>query len=367
MQIDFHHGVTYVIARLAGFKHKEASIVAHCAQYVDDATNGGQIKFDNNAMYKRIYSAHKHVDYRHLHELSNHQVWIPFHFLPGNNHKPAGENPDGTFIQKLICCPNSFVAKDMVRKCIKGKKEEYGLHRLGITMHVYADTWAHQGFAGVNHKVNNITDIKDKNGVLDPSIIESVANYFGDGWDSIQSKFVGSALPLGHGAALSYPDMPYLKWSYVDGLGNTIERDNPKDFLEAADNMCIAMKCYINGNYDSNNIGGLPKDDKDKIASMFNDIDDKDGDQRHNRWLDAIKKGAFSFGAEESVDYIAKGENSWKDIAIGTKKSKDTGEETFTYNPAFLKSDWKLFHDALQAHRFCVLHDILPKYGICAA
>ena len=29
MQIDFHHGVTYVLARLAGFSAAEASVVAH--------------------------------------------------------------------------------------------------------------------------------------------------------------------------------------------------------------------------------------------------------------------------------------------------------------------------------------------------
>ena len=34
---------------------------------------------------------------------------------------------------------------------------------------------------------------------------------------------------------------------------------------------------------------------------------------------------------------------------------------------SFLISDWKMFHDALQAHRFEVIHEILPKYGISAA
>lgn len=32
----------------------------------------------------------------------------------------------------------------------------------------------------------------------------------------------------------------------------------------------------------------------------------------------------------------------------------------------FLSSHWKLFHDALQAHRFFVLHELLPKYGLLA-
>lgn len=41
MQIDFHHATTYVLARLAGFEHPEANIIAYSAQYVDDATNSG--------------------------------------------------------------------------------------------------------------------------------------------------------------------------------------------------------------------------------------------------------------------------------------------------------------------------------------
>ncbi len=100
MHIDFHHAVTYVCARLAGFTHAKANIVAYSAQYVDDATNSGTIRFDNGAMYTRISSAHKMVDYRNSKALKNHRVWIPFHFLPGNGEKEAGKNPKGKFNMK---------------------------------------------------------------------------------------------------------------------------------------------------------------------------------------------------------------------------------------------------------------------------
>ena len=30
-----------------------------------------------------------------------------------------------------------------------------------------------------------------------------------------------------------------------------------------------------------------------------------------------------------------------------------------------LTTKWKYFQDALQLHRLTVLHDVLPKYGIC--
>jgi hypothetical protein len=64
MQIDGHHTMTYIAARLAGFSKPKASIIAYSAQYVDDATNSGVIKFDNEAMYQRISSAHRMLDYR---------------------------------------------------------------------------------------------------------------------------------------------------------------------------------------------------------------------------------------------------------------------------------------------------------------
>ncbi len=357
MQIDFHHAVTYVSARLAGFKHKDANIIAYSAQYVDDATNAGLVRFDNGAMYKRIASAHKMLDYRNSKALSNHQVWIPFHFLPGNDGLPAGENPEGSFINKLICRPDSPVARDMIRGCIGERDKAYALYRLGIAMHVYADTWAHQGFAGVNHKVNDADNIKSNLDGQDKRLGERLLNFF-----------IGEALPLGHGTVLSYPDRPYLIWEYRNGLKQKVKRDNPTDFLQAADRMCRAMRCYVEGDAeaDLDAVEGLPQADSQRIAQMLGSIKKEDGGDRHKLWLQAVREGKFSFGPA-NVGYTPKGVGSWKYKAIGTKEWTDDDYEAFKYTPAFLASDWKMFHDALQAHRFSILHEVLPRYGICAA
>jgi hypothetical protein len=354
MQIDFHHGVTYVVARLAGFNHEDASIIAYCAQYVDDAINGGIIKFNNGAMFTRISSAHKMLDYRNFKELANYHVWIPFHFLPGNGGKKPGENPEGKFIEKLICRPNSDVAQQMVRECIQCSDTTYSLHRLGITMHVYVDTWAHQGFAGVNHRVNEAKKLLDEHDQPDKNLMDRLRNYF-----------VSEALPLGHGAVLSHPDKPYLRWGYINGRGEKIRRNNPEDFLEAADNMCIAMQRYLLGDADAI-VPGLPATDKGLIGWMLENIKDRNSSIRHQKWLDAISQGQFSFGSA-NVNYIPKGKGSWKYHALGTEKPIDKDNEIFSYDPSFLISNWKLFHDALQAHQFYVIHHLLPNYGICVA
>jgi hypothetical protein len=354
MQIDFHHGVTYVVARLAGFPHREATIIAHCAQYVDDATNGGLIRFDNGFSFNRISSAHKLLDYRNFQELANHRVWIPFHFLPGNGGLPGGKDPGGSWVDKLICRPNSFVAQDMVRDCIADRHTVYGLYRLGITMHVYVDTWAHQGFVGINDRVNDASALMDAAGQPDRKLLDRLASFF-----------IGEALPLGHGAVLSHPDKPFLRWGYTNGRGEKIWRDNPQDFLTAAEHLCQAMQRYRLGDAAAS-VPGLPATDRALIAQMLRTITAPQGAERHRQWLAAISAGQFSFGPA-TVTYIAKGKGSWKHAALGTEAAVDRGDEIYPYRPSFLQSDWKHFHDALQAHRFYVLHQLLPSYGLCVA
>jgi hypothetical protein len=350
MQIDFHHAVTYVIARLAGFSPRDAGVVAHASQYVDDATEDGTILFSNGARYSRISSAHKMLDYRNFTSLAASRVWLPFHFLPGNMGLPAGEEPEGPFINRLITIPNSSIARDMVRAAVADRGAPHGLHRLGITMHVYADTWAHQGFAGLQHAVNGATELTGEDGQPDQPLVERVKNYF-----------VNNALPLGHGTVLSHPDRPYLVWQYTNGLGERITRNNPDDYLDASEHMCRAMQCYLAGDPDAD-APGLPEADRVTIQRLLRDVREGTGEGRHAAWCREIAAGTFGFGPEELV-YVDKGPGSWKAEALG----EVDGRGEYEYSRAFLASDWKRFHDALILHRYDVVYRILPSYGICTA
>ncbi|MBT7618101.1 MAG: hypothetical protein HN590_12535 [Calditrichaeota bacterium] len=373
MQIDFHYAVTYVAARFAGFSPKDAKIICYSSQYVDAAINSGVVHFRNKAMYSRISSAHTMLDYRNFQELANHQVWIPFHFLPGNGGSKPGTDPSRKFIDKLVCKPDSYVAKDMVESCIASCDRPYGLHRLGITMHVLADTFAHQGFAGINHEINDVANSED----LDKKPTDlrgKLVRYFGSLYSNAANKVISNALPLGHGPALTFPDMPFLKWSYEDGAGKMIPRDNTKIFMDAV--VCIheAMVRYQkqDPNYTLSAGDSIPMDELKKIKKNFLAFKDDDGDNRNDKWLSYINRGKFTFTepSEPKVKvekFIAKGPGSWKHKALDTTKEWEAGHERFQFTPEFLVSDWKLFHDALQIHRIDVIRNILPKYGICAA
>lgn len=359
MQIDFHHAVTYVAARGAGFKHEEAEIIAYAAQYVDDATCDGAVKFDNKAIYKRISSSHKTTDFANFNPLEDLLVWMPFHFLPGNGGADPGENPEGTFIHKLIALPDSPIAQEMVRTAILDHDKPYSLHRLGITMHVYADTWAHQGFAGVLHEINDVGDFDE---IGNSKVFEGGAQGF------INRVLEDVVPPLGHGKANVFPDMPFLSWRYKNGHGKVIERNNTDIFCQAADAMCRAMQEYRRHTTPTAQVTGIDAEDMKKIRALFTTQKNKDANARHKAWLRAINGtngNGFSFG-KANISYAEDGDNSWKSQALGNSEDRDEHYE-YVYKETFLTSNWKLFHDALQLHRITVSHDILPKYGICAA
>jgi len=356
VQIDFHHATTWVVARAAGFSVEEANIIAYSSQYVDDATNYGHIHFTNGAAYERVPSAHGMLDYRNLEELKNLKVWAPFHFLPGNGGLPAGENPEGSFIRKLVCKPGSYIAQDMVHECIRDKHRPYALHRLGITSHVFVDTWGHQGFAGVQHRINQVSELKGADEKSVKGLAEKIHYYF--------SALAQENIPsLGHGQALSNPDLPYESWSYKNGLGDRVVRDNPVDFLTAADELCKVFQRYI-ADDSTAEVDGLSEFIKGRISACFRQFDNSNGDERHIRWLQAIENDFFRLGAER-VTYTAKGPGSWKYQALATNRVQ--GDDEYEFKADFISSNWKYFHDAAKKHRLAIIDDILPRYGICVA
>lgn len=371
MQIDFHHAVTYICARLAGFDPQGAAIIAHSAQYVDDATAEGEIWFENGMIFPRTTSAHKMLDYKNTDELANHRVWLPFHFLPGNNLEPEPKVvpvfDSNEFMSRCICRPNSHVARDLMEAVVRRQDRPYALYRLGISAHVFMDTWAHQGFVGYQHVVNVAADIDAEDHHHEKRFVERVADFFAEDWDRTKSRFVGRALPLGHGSVLSYPDRPYLRWSYTNGLGERIDRDNPKDFLEAAQETYQWFRRYLDypaqGDAVFSQTYSLP-DVWTYLPECIAAVNSEDGRDRHQHWLELIK--ARRFGFAETLTYVDKGEGSWKHLALGTLDDiEDMGDsDPLPFPPGFLRSHWKLFHDGLQAHRFFVLHELLPRYGL---
>lgn len=362
MQIDFHHAVTYVVARLGGMAHGDAGIVAHAAQYVDDATTDGPLTFDTGERYVRVTSAHKTLDFRNGDHADNRLVWVPFHFLPGNAPPPAGCSGEEIFHRRMMCKPDSAVAREMVHDCIQNKALPFALHRFGIALHTYVDTWAHQQFVGVVCDLNKITNLTIH---PDPAYDGTpVHTALAGGATRMKAFFAGKLLPVGHAAALTCPDLPFLKWSFTRESGEVVQRDNPSDFLQAATGAFNMARRYVAGDTSLAGVA-LPPDDEAAIDDLLRHTLLIDGEARHPVWLDAIKQGRFSFGPAE-ISYVDQGEGSWKMVALGADPDDET-DVSFEFTSNFLASDWKRFHDAVQHHRLFILHDLLPRVGLCAS
>jgi hypothetical protein len=348
MQIDFHHAVTYVLARNANFTHEEAEVIAYAAQYVDDADSSKPICFHNGAMYQPIASSHPSADPANLDNSQNRMTWLPFHFLPGNGNLPPGRSPSDRFIDRLVCTPDSQVARDMIRSCMKDASDPErrdGLQRLGITMHVYADTFAHQNFAGVRDGINDVDNVQETGEIHHlPGGIQSWLN----------SLLDQTVPPVGHGRALTFPDMPFLQWEYRNGRNEMVRRDNTAIFLDAAEALCRVMQTCHDGTTDP---VGINSGDRGSMRELLLTLTNTDPNVRHAAWIQAIQDGRFSFGPA-TIKYDA---GAWRAEALGTAEKLDQ----YYYNPGFLTTRWKYFQDALQRHRLTILHDVLPKYGIC--
>lgn len=352
MQIDFHHAVTYAVARLANFSHDEARIIAYAAQYVDDCKNSGIIHFDTGSTYYRIASAHETVDFIHHLEIKEDcRVWVPFHFLPGNNGAKAEDSSNESPMKRLVCTPDSPLATDMWSACILTKGQPNALHRLGITCHVYEDTFAHCDFAGVLNMINDVSDISHATEAFHKLV------------ENIVSKVL-EAIPLGHGAVITFPDLPFLQWSYRNSEGIPRQRNNPERFLLASEQLFHHLLFY-RGDTDRQ----MLQNDRDALMNAINSFTEEKGEDRHPRWLKLIREGGFSFGGlsqsqADSLLYVDRGPQSWKYEALGPDSDKDDGSIRFHHTPDFEQSNWFHFHEALKSHQSEVLNNLLPKYKI---
>ncbi len=286
MDIDFHFATIYVLSRWANFGPTSSKIIATCSELVDD--NFDSTPFSDEEEEKNLAAGIK-VRYScqnvwgNLSGKGNEDIWIPFHFLPGLQ----GETEE----EQLICKKHSVLSE-----ALQDRLEETTLDnsnyvfRLGIGLHVFADTWAHQEFAGINNAVNSVKDLLF---TTQGSMIEKVLD---DVLDSkIISTLLDTVLPLGHAAAVHCPDMPYLWWK--SGERFTDGRKNWDEFIDAASE-CYEILQKVSGV----EMTGLTEVQRNKLEHCFKTIQSDDIEERFNKWMDLIHHNFFGFDYFDEED-----------------------------------------------------------------
>jgi hypothetical protein len=171
MNVEFHYYIVYHLARKAGLADNDAWVVAYSSQNVDASTVPYLVRTPEGDERTVVTQ-----DYGWWDESYPRTVYVPFHFFPGDPSFAGARRADGG-TSVLNTTPDSPSVKALLLEALKTRD----LYRVGIGLHTYADSWAHQNFTGV---------LEDWNAVEPDGLIPSI----------------------GHAQALTNPDRLGLAW-----------------------------------------------------------------------------------------------------------------------------------------------------------
>lgn len=355
MQIDMHYYGTFAMAYAAGFEVADARIIATAAQMVDDNSHTSFYPLESGEAVQGVATAHHPLEAGQravslLQEDDSRIIWVPFHFLPGNQ--------GNTYEERLICRQDSDIARKMMdyyssETVIKGH-HSHCLHLMGVAAHVYADTFSHYGFSGIPSSLNHVEMSEiclhdQHSSTLLETILKKAANF-----KEIFTGGIADNVGLGHGSVATFPDRPFLKWSYTLPTGQKVVRDNHATFLDGCEQLHNYFSKFRNSYYGVDRPVHISFED---IREAVADILSIEGDceQRQNGWIGAVEAGKI--GA--AVKFPRYSPTEWIDALLDCEKLE--------LKAGRVASDGYNFFAASDYHRNYVLKRLLPEVGLFVA
>lgn len=353
MQYDMHYYGTYTMAVAAGIPQGDAETLATAAQFVDDQNFQTLVMAKTGEGVLGIATAHHPLEAgaRAANLPGNTDdsrlVWTPFHFMPGNE----GE----TFHERLVATKDSAVVNAMWDHYLKPSTidahRSHALLLVGIAAHVYADTFSHYGFSGIPSDKNAIAP---DSLAIDASHSLKIITHIKQKAEAFKALF-GGAPKLGHGAVLTYPDRPYLKWSftYADERGACV-RDNPAVFLEACEALYGRFRQFAAVYYEEVPAPLAQWDDiRDAVKAILET--EGDADERAHCWVAAMATGELTM-MPAPKKYSP---DDWRVQIDAMEQAANDG--------SFVDSEFYQFFSAAEYHRSFVLKRLLPGVGLMVA
>lgn len=206
MDSEFHYFVTGIVAHAAGFSRDEAGIIAYASQFVDDNDMEIEVKDKSGERepYRSVITQTMDITKPRMERL---EVYPAFHFIPGTFEAESAYRSDGK-MHLLNTTPDSPLARMQLKEALNLPKDDpTRLYRIGIACHAYADTFAHQNYAGISDTFNGqLMDLKPN---------------------------------IGHADAEHHPDWPGHRWQ--DDRLVHCDIDNNMRFISAAGRMYDMM------------------------------------------------------------------------------------------------------------------------------
>jgi len=307
MKIDANYHAVLGFSRACGFKRDPALLLAYASQFVDDARiNHIVIDGDPADIHHDIIDKeHSFFNMATCHSYSRVKTFnyssmtgntTPFHFVPGLK----GDN----FPKKLRCAEESPVITTIVNEAL----DDGNLIRFGLALHPYLDTFSHQGFSGILSKVNDIKNCRALSHIPG-SLLNRLIKIFRYVSKNRFDRLLDSGVPAyGHGQAMDYPDLPFLRWYYEydyssefrEGYRSTGIIENSARYRRAFSRGKEYLSDYLNRHpeYRDNEI---PFKD---FTVLFDTLTSQDTDKgRIRRWIETIVKARLFQKGDLALPY----------------------------------------------------------------
>lgn len=311
LDIEFHYYITYLVALKAGFNKEESKIIATSAQLVDDNVEVNYIENGEGEIYKTYISQTANI-LKPDNELF--RIYPIFHFVPGDPFAFSARRKDG-IMHILNTTPNNENALYLMNKALKSGD----LYRVGIAIHAYADTWAHQNFTGYYSYFNGLS------GVLERAIPN-----------------------IGHADAKHKPDQVSLIWKDERLITENEVVDNNLRFLEATSHILELLAGYKKENVK----------DKDNFINKISNIFSLRGHREYHkeRRKDRYHELSVQLSGEKIPEY---NKYNWFENAVEVFDEESMFLPNLNYNEVnyiwknneYKDSSFYLFSEAVKNHQ----------------
>lgn len=269
MDICFHYFAVKTVARAAGYREEQAQRIAVYSQLMDDYDWQGYVRAENMPEYLKrdgvdvvFNEAFKIISpvatgfpsaldmAALILPRSQKLIVSPFHFIPQDERRVSkgdlrtvpAKLHDGSYISSML----DRLEEDMASSSIS---ESDALMKMGMLLHTFADTYAHQLFTGHNNKTNSVKLISAKNNITQADATKEYG-YWIEQWISQIEEDLGAEIPtIGHMSVVSIPDLSHLsfemEYTDIDGKRRVHSRSNTDLFVAASKELYKFMRGVI--------------------------------------------------------------------------------------------------------------------------
>lgn len=329
MNAEFHYYSVYFLCLRAGLPEARAANIAFSSQYVDNALVSYEIEDDGLEFETEVTQNYIFWD-----EATLKGIYLPFHFIPGDLERARSERGEAASgaASRWTVTPDSALAKELLVAALRTGDD----FRIGIALHAYADTWAHQHFSGRTEACN----------ALDPS---------------------SPLPPAGHLQALTAPDDAAGKWFDPRLAGELAEVDNGARFRQAARKIYRYLRTYLRSGFEDEDIhldelsaawARYPGDMKARLASFTVDLGVPPYDKRSYLAMAGIVGDEDESSRLAGYDRLA-----WARAAIERRTGLGSGARRAQTRGRYRGSAIHRWNEAARAHRG-LASTLLAKEGL---